>query len=106
MSIIDNNRNNNDNDTVVNLNTNPGLNLNNEISIIFISHDQSFHFSVICKLNDTFESIENKLYQDSPNLRSKRLLFLSKGMAINDKKKTLAQLQMKNSDIITFYENE
>ena len=102
ISFNDNNYNNDNNDTVDNLNVYP----DNEISIIFISSAQNFHYAVICKLDDTFESIENKLYQENPNLRTKNLFFLSKGTAIIDKKKTLSQLRFKNSDIITFYENE
>ena len=104
ISSNDNDRNNDTNDTMANININPGLNINNEMSIMLFSSDQSFHYSVICKLTDTFESIENKLYQDSPHLKNKNLLFLSKGTAINDKKKTLAQLKLKNSDIIISYE--
>ena len=75
ISFNDNNRNNDNNDTVDNLNVNP----DNEISIIFISYDQAFHYSVICKLDDTFYLIENKLLcQDNPNLRTKQLLFYPK----------------------------
>jgi hypothetical protein len=82
-----------------------GLNLNNNISIIFSPQNQEFHYTVVCELNETFEQIEKKLYKEYPILENKNLTFLCKGNLINNKKKTLAELNIKNSDIIIFYDN-
>ena len=95
---------NNNNDTVVNLNISTGLGINNDISIMFFSCDQSIHYSVVCKLTDTFEMVENKLIRENPDLKNKRLFYLFHGQSIIDKQKTLAQLNLKNSDIIIFNE--
>ena len=99
-----NDNNNDNNDTLVNLNTSTGLDINNDISIMFFSGDQSIHYSVACKLTDTFEMIEKKLINENPDLKNKRFFYLNKGQVIIDKHKTLAQLNLKNADIIIFNE--
>ena len=78
---------------------------NKYIPIIFIPQNSEFHYAVICGLNETFEQIENKLYKEYPNLKNKNLTFLCKGNAITNKKKTLAELHLEESDIIIFYDN-
>ena len=99
------NNSNDYNETILDLNAAPGLNINNNnISIIFSSCDQGIQRSVACKLTDKFKNTEKKLIQDNPNLKNKQLLFLFKGQEITDKNKTLAQLKMKNSDIVLFQE--
>ena len=77
--------------------------MNNDILIMFFSVDQSIRYSVVCKLTDTFEMVENKLIQKNPDLQNKRLFYLFQGTII-DKHKTLAQLKLKNADIIIFNE--
>ena len=99
--IADNNENDN---TRTNLNSTPGLNIINDTSIMFFSCDQTVHFSVACKMTDTFDGIEEKLLQENPDLKNKKLVYLFQGEAINDKQKTLAELKMKNSDIVIFQE--
>ena len=95
-----------DNSTInVGYDTIDETNLSSHISIIFSPENQAFLFSVISPLNKTFEFMENKLYKEYPNLKNKKLIFLCKGNIISDKKKTLAELNLKNSDIIIFYEN-
>ena len=99
--IADNNENDN---TRTNLNSTPGLNIINDTSIMFFSCDQTVHFSVACKMTDTFDGIEEKLLQENPDLKNKKFVYLFHGEAINDKQKTLAELKMKNSDIVIFQE--
>ena len=103
---IKTNNNSEYNDTIINLNTTHGLNINNSnnISIMFFSCDQNIHHSVPCLLTDKFKNIEKILIQDNPSLKNKNLFFLFKGQAITDKNKTLAELNMKNSDIVLFQE--
>ena len=55
-------------------------------------------------MTDTFDGIEEKLLQENPDLKNKKLVYLFRGEAINDKQKTLAELKMKNSDIVIFQE--
>ena len=99
--VADNNENDN---TRTNLNSTPGLNIINDTSIMFFSCDQTIHYSVACKMTDTFDGIEEKLLQENPDLKNKKLVYLFQGEAINDKQKTLAELKMKNSDIVIFEE--
>lgn len=99
--VADNNENDN---TRTNLNSTPGLNIINDTSIMFFSCDQTVHYSVACKMTDTFDGIEEKLLQENPDLKNKKLVYLFQGEAINDKQKTLAELKMKNSDIVIFQE--
>ena len=104
-STIDNNNGNNgNNDTHNDLNITREFDINNNISIMFFSTDQSIHYSVVCKLTDTFEKIEKKLIQEHPDLQNKRLNYLFHGQVLTNKHKTLAQLKMKNADIIIFNE--
>ena len=92
------------NDTHNDLNITREFGINNNISIMFFSTDQSIHYSVVCKLTDTFEKIEKKLIQEHPDLQNKRLNYLFHGQVLTNKHKTLAQLKMKNADIIIFNE--
>ena len=85
--------------------TNDEINLSSYISVIFSPQNQAFLYSVISPLNEKFEFVENKLFREYPDLKNKKLIFLCKEIIINDKKKTLAELNLKNSDIIYFYEN-
>ena len=64
------------NDTITKLNTFPGLDINNNISIIFFSCHQTIHCLVVSKLTDSFEMIENKLIRENPNPQNKRLFYL------------------------------
>ena len=73
----------------------------NLISIIFYSNDENVHYSIICKNNDLFTTIENKLYNAYPEYKNKENIFLIKGENIQ-KNKTLKDNNIKNSDIIIF----
>ena len=75
------------------------------ISIIFITQDQQFYFSLACKMNVKFEDIEKEIC-NYPELKNKNIYFTHNGKEITDKKKTLAQLNFINSDQIFICEIE
>ena len=83
---------------------NPRLNLNTDITVIFAPSSNKYHNAIICKLNETFECIENKLYQKFPYLKEKNLDFVYHGVTLNEKWKTLSELKIKDSDVVFFYE--
>ena len=95
------------NDKINNLNITPGLNINDNISIVFrFCDDQSINHSITGKLTDTFKNFEKKLIEKNPSLKNKKLFYLFKGQAITDKHITLEQLNIKNLDIVLFKEVE
>ena len=53
------------------------------ISVIFFSIDEKINFSVICKNNEKFFNIENKLYMKYPELIDNENDFLIKGKKVN-----------------------
>ena len=82
----------------------PPLNEKN-IAIIMTPQNQSFHYSIVCNLNNTFEKVENELYKEYPEYKDKELFFLLNGNGIQEKTKTLKELGFKNSDNIIICEN-
>ena len=52
----------------------PPLNEKN-IAIIMTPENQSFHYSIVCNLNNTFENVENELYKEYPEYKDKELFF-------------------------------
>ena len=70
------------------------------ISVIFYSVDQKIHYSLICKNTDDFSTIETKLFKQFPEYQEDGYYFLANGTKIN-KYKTLEELKLKNSSIIT-----
>ena len=65
------------NNSIDNLNTDPDLKLNNPyISVIFLNTEQTINYSIPCKLSDTFETIENALYKENPDLKKKNFFSL------------------------------
>ena len=81
---------------------NPYLLKKNEklLSIIFISNDQTIHYSVICKNTDKFVTPEQSLYEKYNNYREGQNMFLFNGDSLN-RNKTIDELKIKNGDIIT-----
>jgi len=77
-------------------------------TILFIKEDEIFPYFIQYKLNDTFTSIENKLYDTFPELkkRKKNNYFLCNGIRITGKTQTLRQLGIRNKDIIKIYYEE
>ncbi len=72
------------------------------MTVIFISDDQKVHYSLICKKTDKFKDIEERLYKIYPDYSKTNNYFLANGNTIN-KSKTLEEIKIKNSNIITLY---
>ena len=70
------------------------------MTIIFYSVDQKIHYSLICKNTDKFSVIEQKLFEIFPDCQEENYYFLANGIRIN-RFKTLEELKLKNSSIIT-----
>ena len=72
----------------------------NLINIIFTSFEEDFYFPISCKITEKFNTIENLLYKEYPELMKDNNYFKCNGKEIN-KKKSLAENKIRNSDIIT-----
>ena len=70
------------------------------MTLIFYSNDQKIHRAIICKNTETFCNIEQKLFKDYPELQEETYLFLVNGEK-NIRYKTLEELKLKNSQVIT-----
>ena len=70
------------------------------LSVIFISSDQTIHYSIICKNTDKFFKLEDLLYEEYPEYSDSKNIFLFKGNKINEYK-SLEYNKIKNGDIIT-----
>ena len=69
------------------------------MSVIFTTLDQKFYYSIICKNNDRFNTIENKLYEAFSEYSGTDNFFIVNGSRINEMK-TLEENKIKNNDII------
>ena len=70
------------------------------MSLIFTSADQVIHHSVICKNNELFSNVENRLYDDGfPEYKESENFFTFNGLKIN-KNKTVEENNIKKSDVI------
>ena len=72
------------------------------MTVIFISCEKKVHYSLICKKTDKFKDIEERLYKIYPDYSKTNNYFLANGNTIN-KSKTLEEIKIKNSNIITLY---
>ena len=72
------------------------------MTIIFISVDEEINYSLICKNTDKFTNIEQKLFLIFPKSLEENYYFMANGIQIN-RYKTLEELKLKNSAIITMY---
>ena len=75
------------------------------MAIIFYSVDQKVHYPMICKNTDTIHKLEEKLYEEYPNLTERENYFLCKGGVIN-KFKSFEKMKIKNGDIIVLNQND
>ena len=75
------------------------------LSVIFFSVDQKIHYSLICKNTDKFSRIEEKLFEAFPDCQEENYYFMYNGCRIN-RYKTLEELNIKNSSIITMNVSE
>ena len=69
------------------------------VSVIFISEDESFYYSILCKNTDIFNIIEERLYKVYPELSGSDNNFVANGKIVN-KYQTLEQNNIKNNNII------
>ena len=69
------------------------------MSLVFISVDQKFHCSIICKNSDKFNHIENKLYEDYPEYSEFDNIFTVNGNKII-KSKNLDENKIRHNDVI------
>ena len=77
----------------------------NLMAIIFYSVDQKVHYPMICKNTDTIHKLEEKLYEEYPNLSERENYFLCKGGVIN-KFQSFEKNKIKNGDIIILNQND
>ena len=69
------------------------------IAVMFKSADQQINLSLACNNSDKFSIIEEKLFNEFPELKSKNIYYLANGNTVN-KTSTLKQNKIKNGDTI------
>ena len=90
---------------VVNSNNSDNSQKGNPFAIIFTSTDQSIHYASVCYKSEKFYEIEEKLFKEYPELKLKRITYLSGGSVI-DRNATLEENKLKdNSNIIVCVED-
>ena len=75
------------------------------MSIIFSSINEKVNFSMVCKNTDTIHKLEEKLYEEYPNLSESENYFLCKGKLLN-KFQSFETNHIKNGDIILLNQND
>jgi len=69
------------------------------ISVMFLIPEQNIHYPIPCNEFDTFSKIENKFFEEFPELKSKNIYYLANGNTIN-KTATIKENEIKNGDTI------
>ena len=79
----------------------------NLISVVFNKKEESLYYPIICKITDTFKSIEEKFYKKHTYFadNEKQNNFKVGKNPIKDKSQTLKELNIKDGDLIIL-ENE
>ena len=75
------------------------------MSIIFSSVNQKVNYSMVCKNTDTIHKLEEKLYEEYPNLSESENYFLCKGKVLN-KFQSFEKNHIKNGDVILLNQND
>ena len=75
------------------------------MTIVFTSVNQKINYSMICKNTDTINKLEEKLYEEYPNLSESENYFLCKGKVLN-KFQSFEKNHIKNGDIILLNQND
>ena len=70
------------NNTNNNIDNNIHININDIMSVNFISMDQNVHFSVGCLKTNTFAEVEEKLYKQYPEDRETNNNFIANGTQV------------------------
>ena len=73
------------------------------ILLLFFFEGRQINLNIACNPSDKFEYVEEKLYLEHPELKNINLVFVSNGMII-DKKRTLAENQIKDDSRIVIFE--
>ena len=81
-------------------NINNNININDIMSVNFISMDQKVHYSVGCIKTNTFAEVEEKLYQQYPEFRETNNNFLANGTYVK-RFKTIAENNIGNGFPVT-----
>jgi len=76
----------------------------NLFAVNFISHDQRVQYPMSCKDTDIFYELEEKLYDEYPELKNKKIYFLANGIMVN-KNETLAENKIKGGNAIIIMES-
>ena len=79
---------------------NNNININEMLTVNFISSDQNIHFAVPCIGKNTFAEIEEKLYQQYPEYRETNNNFLANGTQVL-RFKTIAENKIGNGLPVT-----
>ena len=74
------------------------------IAIVFRSTDQNINYPFTCKESDKFSNVEEKLYNEFPELKNKNIIFLANGNAIN-REDTIRKNGIKNGTTIIMQYN-
>jgi hypothetical protein len=69
------------------------------IAVNFVSLAYNINFPMACKKTDVFSKIEKKLYQEFPDLKSKKIYFVANS-AVIDKSSTFEQNNIKSGNTI------
>ena len=83
-----------------NMNNNINININDMMSVNFISMDQNVHFSVGCLKTNTFAEVEEKLYKQYPEYRETNNNFIANGTQVL-RFKTIAENKIGNGLPVT-----
>ena len=84
----------------INNNMNNNINMNDIMSVNFISMDQNVHFSVGCLKTNTFAEVEEKLYKQYPEYRETNNNFIANGTQVL-RFKTIAENKIGNGLPVT-----
>ena len=79
--------------------------LNEIIAINFVSLNHNINYPMACRKTDIFAKIEKKLYNEFPELKTKKLYFIVSGNIVN-KSYTFEQNKIKSGDTILINEME
>jgi len=100
-----NSNNNNFGYPIITTTTTTTASLNEIIAINFVSLNHNINYPMACRKTDIFAKIENKLYNEFPELKTKKLYFIVSGNIVN-KSYTFEQNKIKSGDTILINEME
>ena len=75
------------------------------IAVNFISLNYNINYPMACKKTDIFSKIEEKLYREFPELKSKKIYFIANGIVV-DRSSTFEKNKIKSGNTILINEIE